>query len=123
MADVYISFDDYYDVQQYNEFITAAKNNKVEYFEYISARPPYNWYIKIDEKDVPTFINFEYISSSHLKFLSNIMKPRRSNEVTKLLRRQTDNPKDFEKFISPKELIEARDSEYLMFFNHSTKMK
>lgn len=116
MADIYISFDDYYEVQQYNEFLTAANNNGVEYFEYISSKPPFNWYIKIDEKDLPTFVNFEEASSSTKKWLTNIMKPRRTNEVPKLLRRQTDNPKDFERFISPKELIEAKSAPYVMFF-------
>ena len=121
MAEVYITFDDYYSVTEYNEFLTAAKNNSIEFYEYISTRQPFNWYLKIDDKYVPNFVNYEEITSADKKFICNVMKPRRSNEVPILLRRETDNPKNFEKFISPKSLIEAKDAPYAMFFKSSNK--
>jgi len=121
MSKVYITFDDYYDVTAYNEFLTAAKNNKIPYQEYISTRMPFNWYIQIDDKDLPTFVNYEEITSADAKYLTNVLKPRRSNEVPYLLRRQTDSPKKFEKFVSPKVLIDAKDAEYVMFFKSMNK--
>lgn len=114
--DIYITFDPYYDIKQYNEFISAAKNNGIDYYEYISVRPPYLWYIKIDMDDVPRFINYDLIDGSQKKFLTNIMKPRYPNEAHKLLRREADNPKDIERFVSPLPLIQARKEEYVCFF-------
>jgi len=49
----YITFDEFYGVNEYNSFINAAKNNGVEIREWISTRPPYNWYLEIDPKDLP----------------------------------------------------------------------
>lgn len=116
MAKVYITFDPYYDVNQYNEFIAAAKNNYIEYVEFISIRSPYNWYIQIDIDDVPRFLNYDVMGSNHERFLVNRVRPRYSNEAYKLVRRETDNPKDFERFTSSKPLIEAKDEAYVCFF-------
>lgn len=121
MAKVYLTFDPYYDVAKYNEFITAAKNNYITFVEYISVITPFNWYIEVDINDVPRFLNYDLINTGIERYLVNRMRPRYPNEAVKLLRRQTDNPKDFEKFITPAPLIQAKDESYVCFFSLMNK--
>ena len=55
----YISFDNYYKQSDYNRFIMSAFNNGVPFKEYISIKPPYNWWLAIDDKDVPKFLDYD----------------------------------------------------------------
>lgn len=118
---VYITFDPYYEADEYNDFLTAASNNGIDYSEYISVKSPYLWYVQLDIDDAPRFINYDLLSSSAEKFIVNKMRPRYPNEAYALLRRNTDNPKDIERFVSPKPLVEAKKQDYVCFFKHFNK--
>ena len=37
----FITFDDYYNVDNYLSFLAAAKNNGVKYEEFLRVRPPH----------------------------------------------------------------------------------
>lgn len=121
MAKVYLTFDPYYDIANYNEFIAAAKNNYIEYAEFISIMPPHNWYIQVDIENVPRFLNYDLGTSSVERYLVNRMQPRYQNEAVKLLRRESDTPKDFERFVTPAPLIQAKDEAYVCFFSLMNK--
>lgn len=118
---VYITFDPYYEADEYNDFLTAASNNGIDYKEFISVKSPYMWYIQLDMDDAPRFINYDLLSSSAEKFIVNKMLPRDPSEAYKLLRRNTDNQKDIERFVSPKPLVDAKKEEYVCFFKAFNK--
>ena len=96
---IYITFDEFYGVNEYNSFITAAKNNNVEFSEWISTRTPYNWYIRIDEKDTPKFVDYEKASDSDERFLIKKIDPMNTQDEYALLRRETDSGTNFTKFV------------------------
>lgn len=118
---IYITFDPYYEADEYNDFLTAASNNGIEYNEFISVKPPYLWYVQLDIDDAPRFVNYDLLSSSAEKFIVNKMRPRNPNEAYQLLRRNTDNSKDIERFVSPKPFIEAKKQDYVCFFKAFNK--
>src|SRR6056297_1800045 len=84
---IFICFDEYYPVDEYNAFLVAAKNNKVSFEEFIRVRPPFNRFIMIDPKDTPTFVDFDKGTSSDIKWLVSTVKPRRPDEAYYLRRR------------------------------------
>ena len=121
MSKIFITFDPFYETDQYNEFLTAAKNNHIEYDEFISVRAPYYWYVEIELDDAPRFVNYDLLTSTQEKFIVNKMKARMPNEAYLLLRRKTDNPRDIERFISPKPLIQSRKESNVIVFKSMNK--
>jgi hypothetical protein len=96
----YITFDEYYGVNEYNSFITAAKNNGVRLTEWISTRAPYNWYIGLeDSKDLPTFVDFEIATSQQEDYLVKKTGPYQPQDEYKLYRRETDSNTKFGRFV------------------------
>lgn len=73
-----ITIDDYYGIDFYNETKEALKNNKVEFKEFISVKPPYNYYFDVPEK--PQFINFDVVPKAYSKNLVNIIMPLKPND-------------------------------------------
>ena len=112
---VYISFDDYYGVDEYNSFITAAKNNDVEFEEFVRVRPPYNRFLYIEEKHLPKFVNYDYATASDEKFLVSTTKAIYPNEAY-LLRRRDGEDISFYKYITPKPMKNAHKEEHFIAF-------
>jgi hypothetical protein len=96
---IYITFDEFYDVNQYNSFISAAKNNDVELTEWISTRPPFNWYIGLEYADLPKFVDFETATGQQEDYLVKKTAPYTPSDEYKLYRRETDSNTNFGKFV------------------------
>jgi len=73
-----ITIDDYYNIKFYNETKEALKNNGVEFKEYISTKPPYNYYIESGER--PSFINYDEATESQARFMVNIVRALKPND-------------------------------------------
>ena len=113
---IFITFDSYYGVNEYNSFKTAAKNNGIEYEEYLRIRPPFNRYLKLNNKaDLPSFVNYDFATSSDKKWLVSTVKAVRPNEEYLLRRRDGKDIRYFD-FILPKNLEEAHKQDYIMVF-------
>lgn len=82
-----ITIDSYYDVQFYNECKQSLENNGVQYKEYISTKPPYQFYFEVNSE--PTFINYDVINPSHSRFLVNLVKPLKANDEYLYERRES----------------------------------
>lgn len=95
----YITFDEFYDIEQYNDFLNAAKNNGVKYSEWINIRTPYNWYLKLDESDLPKFVDYEVATDNHEKYMIKKILPKNPQDEYKLHRRDSDSPTDFARFV------------------------
>lgn len=113
---IYIDIDSYYDVEEYNRIINALKNNNVEYNEWILTLPPYSWIISINETDRPKFVDYEELPKNKTRFLVSRVNPLRSEQVFKLTRRETDSPKNFERFTSNDTWRDIGKAKHLIFF-------
>jgi hypothetical protein len=115
---MYITFDNYYSEEKYNEFIQASKNNNIQVQEYISIRPPYFWYLKVDQ--TPQFLNFETLPKKDEKWLVSKLQARYPNEEYILQRRIGSNIA-FEKYISNSVLVKTRTEPYFIIFKAGGK--
>jgi hypothetical protein len=111
----FITFDPYYGVEEYRSFLTAAKNNGVEYEEFIRIRPPYTRYIMIDPKEMPKFVNYDKATSSDQRWLISCVKPVQPNEAYYLRRREGQDISYFN-YILPKPLQKMHEEDYVCIF-------
>lgn len=117
MSDLYISFDNYYDVDTFNSFKVASKNNGIEFEEYLRVRPPYTRWLKMKSKnDLPSFVNYDIATVSDKRWLVSVVKPTKPNEEY-LLRRREGLDNQYWKYILPKPLQDTKKIKYIMFFN------
>jgi len=124
MKNIYITFDRYYDVDEYLSFLTSAKNNGIEYEEYIKIRPPFLRYIKLQNKnDLPSFVNFDFATSSEIKWLVSTIKPVQPNQEY-LLRRRDGKDVSYWDYILQEPMKNATKKDYMMVFksNDFTEM-
>ena len=112
----YITFDPYYSKSKFNSFLMSAFNNSVELKVMCSIRPPYYFYLQVNDSDVPRFLNYEELKTSDLKYLNNILIPRYPNEEFILRRKDNDGKMSFERFISNDVLLQAKTEKFVMFF-------
>ena len=130
----FITFDEYYGVEQYNSFINSAKNNDVEYTEWVNIRPPYNWYLRVDSKDIPKFVDFDTATSSQERFMVKKTDPLKPSDEYYLMRREGNGTTNLNKFlrndmwdyISEKQnfiLFRGRSVEQLMSISRNPEMK
>jgi len=66
------TIDDYYGIEFYNETLEALKNNSVEFKEYVSTKPPYQYWIECDEE--PKWLNYEKASRQFSRVLVNVVR-------------------------------------------------
>lgn len=64
-----ISIDSYYNVDFYNQCLSALKNNGVEYTEYMSITGEYKWYLDIPR--LPVMVNYDVCPKSEERYLVN----------------------------------------------------
>lgn len=113
---LFITFDPYYNVNEYNNFLTASRNNRIEIEEYIRIRAPYHRFIKLkDKSDLPSFVNYDIASSTDIKWLVSTIKPVQPNEEY-LLRRREGKDISYWDFILPKHMKNAHKKDYIMIF-------
>jgi len=113
---LFITFDPYYNVSEYNNLLTAAKNNGLDIDEYISIRQPFNRYLKINDKtEAPIFLNYDYASPGQVKFLVSVVKPVEPNEAL-YLKRKSGQDALYYKYITPKPLRNLEEKDYVMVF-------
>lgn len=110
-----ITVDPYYNINMYNQFLSALENNNYPYKQYILAKPPYYFYLDIPD---PFIIDYDKLPDNMSKFLINIVEASNENDEYKLQRRFTDDGiKGFNKYAMNDVLREAEQSEYSCFFN------
>lgn len=113
---MFITIDPYYSIQFYNECKEALKNNEVQYKEFINIKPPYNWYLQVDQK--PIMVNYDESTDAENRWMINTVKPLRPNEEYLFLRRDNDSgAKALLKFVENEPLKAARESSYALFFH------
>jgi len=116
MNNMYITFDPYYNVDEYNSFKVAARNNGIEYEEYMRIRPPIKRYLKIkDKRDLPSFVNYDFATTSDIKWLVSTVKAVQPNEEY-LLRRREGKDIQYWDYILPYKLRDAHKEDYIMVF-------
>jgi hypothetical protein len=75
---MFITIDEFYDINFYNECKEALKNNNIEFREFIRTISPYEFVLEVDKP--PTFINYTVLNKSQERYLVNIIKPLRPND-------------------------------------------
>lgn len=113
-----ITFDPYYTITSYNNFLQAAKDNKLQFTEYISTITPYYWYIDVPEKYLPVFVKYKKCSKAEERWLVAKLVPLFANEEFNLKRRETDKLANFEKFTTPKVFRTLRHKDYACVFRY-----
>lgn len=113
----YVTIDPYYDLNFYNETLNALRNNNVKFTECISIKNPYNWYLGVDDNDLPKFINYDVASKSEEKFLIAKTRPCKPSDDVLLYRRHKGNT------IAPYIFNDAFSSigDYMCLFNLRNK--
>jgi len=116
MKPLYITFDPYYDVEAYNSFLIASKNNGVEWEEYLRIRQPHHRYLKINNRvDLPSFLNYDFADATDKKFLVSLLKPVYPNEAL-MLKRKPGQDALYGDYITPKPLKNLENKKYIMVF-------
>lgn len=121
MAKVYITFDGIYSIKNYNDFVNTAKAKKIELKEFINIRPPYRWYIQIEEKYLPVFLNYAVLPKADEKWLLEKMIPLNPMEEYILTRKVSDLPQDFQNFVSPNIFKDIPSADYCVMFKYKNK--
>lgn len=116
-----ITFDDFYNADDYNKFIEAAKFNKVKFSEYVLAQPPYYHCIEIDDKNAPSFLKYTNLKTQRYFAMCSKIVPRYPEEVSMLKRRTSDGNQAISKFIENDVLREARNQKFVCAFKFTAK--
>ena len=117
---MFISLDDYYSIEFYNETKEALRNNGHIPKEFISIKTPFNWYFQVE--DEPYMLNYDKLDKAQERFLINKTQAVRSNEEYQLIRRNDGKgQKAIRKYTENPPLKEANASEYAVFFTAKNK--
>ena len=111
----FITFDFYYDINRYNEFIAAALQNRVEFRQFLSIQPPYNWFLMIKPDDFPKFLLYEEATSNDIKWLVSIIRPTRPNEAYYVERRPGQKV-SYWQYVTPEPFKNLKKKKYMMVF-------
>ena len=112
----YISIDDYYSIDQYNESLQALRNNSVSFSQYIYTKTPYNFVIEIFRE--PIMINYDLFTNNQLQYLINAVEPSKPQEEYLLQRRDSyEGIKGLIQYGLNEPLRQADKSDYACFFN------
>lgn len=120
MATVKITFDPYYSIQEYNKFIETAKKKNIKFKEYICIKPPYNWFIEIEQGKEPTFLDFKYATSTDERYLLEKLIPIYPADDTYLKRRETNPRSEYERYVSPNIFKKIPQAKYCTIFKFSS---
>lgn len=118
---IYITFDGLYNINSYNQFIESAIKNKLEFKEYISIKAPYRWYIEIDQKYAPMFLQYSLLPKGDEKWLLEKINGLNPNEQWLLKRKVSSLPQNFEEFVSPYIFRQIPYEPYCVAFKYKNK--
>ena len=119
---IYITFDNYYGVNEYNSFINSAKNNGVEVTEWINIRPPYNWFVGLmSESNLPKFVDYDIATTSQEKWLIKKIDPLVNKDDYLLIRRENDGETNFSKFVLNDYLTEMYQNKKVFLFRYKNR--
>ena len=119
---IYISFDKFYSNKEYNKFVLGAFNNGIKFTEFISIRPPYYWWVRIKESDLPNFLDYE--KTHDTRYLCSKIIPRYSSEEFNLSRKDNTPKQEFKSFIENDVLKIARKQDFIcVFFFQGLRIK
>lgn len=118
---MFITFDQYYDINFYHQIINSMKNNGYNYPVYISIKTPYNWYIDIGDDTPPVFLNYDKLDGANSRFLVNRIIPMRPTDEVELYRRNDTGNKNISKYVNNTPLKEAYKSNYACFIDIPSK--
>lgn len=108
-----ISIDPFYDVEFYNRCKNSLENNKCEYREFISVRPPYNWFLDIPKQ--PQLLDYIEADRTEKLHLISVAKPIKNQDFWKYYRRGNDTRDNIQRFINNDAFNEAAKSVYSAF--------
>lgn len=108
-----VSIDPFYDIQFYNRCKSSLGNNKCDFREFISYKPPYNWFIDVPEK--PVMLDFLEANRLEKTHLISVVKPIRTQDYWKYYRRGNDDRQNIKRFIFNDAFEEALNSSYSAF--------
>jgi len=111
----FITVDDYYDVNMYNEIMSAAKNNGIPYMQFIRIKPPYTRYLMIEKDNIPKFINYDEATDPDKVWLVSTVRPVETREAF-LLKRREGQDISYWNYILPEPLIDMNKQDYVMVF-------
>jgi len=83
--------------------------------EFISIKSPYQWYIQIDDKDVPTFLDYEIATNKEQRDLLSVITPTTFTEVIKYKRKVGDTDIDVESYITNRVFKGIKNKEAFFF--------
>ena len=112
----YITIDDYYNIDFYNETLQALKNNDVGFAQYIMTIAPYHFVIEIFQE--PIMINYDNLPDNKLQYLINVVEPATPRDEYLLQRRESfGGIKGLKQYGLNNPLREAEKSDYACFFH------
>lgn len=112
----YVTIDDYYDVDFYNETLQALKNNDVRFAQYIMTIAPYHFVIEIFRE--PIMVNYDTLPNNKLQYLINVVEPATPRDDYLLQRRGSfEGIKALKQYGLNDPLREAEKSDYACFFH------
>jgi hypothetical protein len=118
---MYISFDSFYSIPEYNKFITTLLEKDIPFKQLISMRAPFKWYIQIASKYAPVFLNYSTLPKGTDKWLLETMMPINPAEAYILRRKPSNIPTDFETFTSPNIFKQLKTEPYCILFKYKNK--
>lgn len=111
-----ITLDNYYNVGFYNECLEALKNNSVDFEQYISTKPPYQFYLVVENE--PTFVNYDKVSPTYNRHLVNVITALKPNDDYIYQRRDTyQNKKAIQHYAINDALQTGQDAGEGVFFH------
>lgn len=111
----FITIDNYYDVNFYNQCKEALKNNKIEFLEFLEIKSPYRWIFKLNEN--PVMVNYDEIKKT--RFIVSKVIPLRPNEEYLLQRRGSSEGANITTYINNDAFNSIKD--YGVFINVSSR--
>ena len=111
----FITFDNYYDVNTYNQFISSAIQNKIDFRQFVTVQPPYNWFLMLKDEDLPKFLVYDFATSSEMKYLLSVIRPTRPDEGYQIERRQGQGTQ-YWNYVTPKPFKNLSSKKYLVVF-------
>jgi len=114
------TIDPFYDVNQYNESLQALINNNIKYEEFILMKTPFNFYLRLEDKRLPTMINYEMINRSRWNYIVTKVKPLVPKDILKLYRfnKSLNSMKDY---VNNDAFSEALKSKRTIIFNYKNR--
>jgi len=95
-------------------------NNDIDYDLFITTKPPYDWYFRVDSK--PIMVNYDELKHGSDRFLVSLVKPLRPDEEYKMVRRNSDvGMNALSKFINNSPMLESTKSSYSVFFHINSR--